>query len=203
MHTAAGAGREPAAAAHDRVRQHLIDPGDPLFAALGADAAKRRQVDAFLRQLALVVRPAVARAAADGRPLHVVDLGCGNAYLTFAAHRYLSGLPELAAHGVRTVGVDVRPAMAERNADLAAELELSGLIVRGRRDRGRRPGPRRRSTSSSRCTPATRPPTTRSPAPCAGRRPPSLRHHAATITCKHQLDAARGSGQAHHIRTAP
>jgi SAM-dependent methyltransferase len=126
VHTAAGSG-PVAPAGHDRVRQHLLDPGDPLFGALGADAAKRRQVDAFLRQLALVVRPAVARAATDGRPLHVVDLGCGNAYLTFAAHRYLAGLPELAEHGVVTAGVDVRPAMAERNAGLAADLGLDGL----------------------------------------------------------------------------
>ena len=126
VHSAAGGGRV-APAGHDRVRQHLLDPGDPLFGALGADAAKRRQVDAFLRQLALVVRPAVALAVAGGRPLHVADLGCGNAYLTFAAHRYLAGLPELAEHGVETVGVDVRPAMAERNAALAADLGLSGL----------------------------------------------------------------------------
>jgi SAM-dependent methyltransferase len=126
VHTEAGAGRQ-AATSHDRVRRHLVDPGDPLFTTLGADAAKRRQVDAFLRQLAQVVRPAVDRASAAGRPLHVVDLGCGNAYLTFAAHRYLAGLPELAAHGVRTVGVDLRPAMAERNANLAADLGLFGL----------------------------------------------------------------------------
>jgi SAM-dependent methyltransferase len=111
---------------HDRVRRRLLDPADPLFEALGADADKRRQVDAFLRQLAVVVEPAVAVARAAGRPLHVVDLGCGNAYLTFAAHRWLSGREDTTL-GVRTVGIDVREDMIERNRRLAGELSMNGL----------------------------------------------------------------------------
>lgn len=119
------------AAGHDRVKQRVLDPGDPLFDALGADADKRRQVDAFLRLLAPTVDRALARATAAGRPLHVVDLGCGNAYLTFAAHRYLLG--RAASTGVRTLGVDVRPDMVARNRDLAARLGLAGLeFVEGR-----------------------------------------------------------------------
>jgi SAM-dependent methyltransferase len=107
-------------AVHDRAKQHLIDPDDALFAVLGADGAKRRQVDAFLRQLAPVAR----RLAPTGRPLRVVDLGCGNAYLTMAAHRYLvQNVDPL----TRTLGVDIRPEMAERNAGIAEQLGLSGL----------------------------------------------------------------------------
>ena len=118
--------------AHDRVRQHLLDPGDPLFAALGADADKRRQVEAFLRQLAPVVERASRAATAQGRPLHVVDLGCGNAYLTFAAHRYLqqalaAAEPGTAPAEVLTVGVDLRPELVARNAELAIRLGLDGL----------------------------------------------------------------------------
>jgi SAM-dependent methyltransferase len=120
---------EAGPARHDRDRQHLLDPGDPLFGVLGADADKRRQVDAFLRQLDVVVEPAFAAARAAGRPLHVVDLGCGNAYLTFAAHRWLLGQPAAGA-GVRTVGVDVRADMIERNRRLAAELAMDGLEFR-------------------------------------------------------------------------
>jgi SAM-dependent methyltransferase len=119
--------REPAAgddgrpeATHDRARQHLIDPADSLFAVLGADAAKRRQVDAFLRQLA----PIAQRLAPSDRPLRVVDLGCGNAYLTMAAHRYL--VQNVDPH-TRTLGVDLRPEMAERNTLLAEQLGLTGL----------------------------------------------------------------------------
>ena len=56
---------------HDRAKLHLLAPDDPLFAVVGGTAAKRRQVDAFLRSL--------AAALEDYRgPLRVVDLGCGN-----------------------------------------------------------------------------------------------------------------------------
>lgn len=105
---------------HDREREHLIDPGDPLFRALGAGAAKRRQVDAFLR----VLRPAVeeARLPAD-RPLRVVDLGCGNAYLSFAAYRLLSE-----DRDVQLTGVDVKAQSRERNSRLAAELGWDGSV---------------------------------------------------------------------------
>lgn len=102
-----------APATHDRVKARLIDPGDPLFDVLGADAAKRRQVDAFLRLL----KPTLE--AVEGRdPVHVVDLGCGNAYLSFAAHRYLSAKFGAA----RLTGVDLRDAARARNTAIAAEL---------------------------------------------------------------------------------
>jgi SAM-dependent methyltransferase len=50
--------------------------------------------------------------------LRVVDLGCGNAYLTFAAYQYLTG------HGydVTMIGVDQREDQRRRNRDLAATL---------------------------------------------------------------------------------
>jgi SAM-dependent methyltransferase len=123
---------------HDRVKERLLDPADPLFDALGADADKRRQVDAFLRLLAPTVDRALAPARAAGRPLHVVDLGCGNAYLTFAAHRYLSGRAGDA--GVRTVGIDQRPDMVARNTDLASRLGLAGLHFQAGSISGADPG---------------------------------------------------------------
>jgi SAM-dependent methyltransferase len=104
----------PDAAPHDRAKARLLDPDDPLFSVLGADAAKRRQVDAFLRMLA----PALD-AVADRDPLRVVDLGCGNAYLGFAAYALLTAE---SSREVRMVGVDVRPTARARNADLAARL---------------------------------------------------------------------------------
>ncbi|HEY6796745.1 MAG TPA: SAM-dependent methyltransferase [Kineosporiaceae bacterium] len=112
---------------HDRVKERLLDPGDPLFSALGADADKRRQVDAFLRLLAPAAGRALDRAASSGRPAHVVDLGCGNAYLTFAAHRYLAGRAAERGLDVRTVGIDVRAELVERNTELAHRLGLTGL----------------------------------------------------------------------------
>lgn len=103
--------------AHDRIKPRLIEPDDPLFTVLGADADKRRQVDAFLRLLEPVVR------RLDAAPLRVVDLGCGNAYLTMAAHRYLSNRPG----GVRTVGVELREDLVARSTERAAAVGLDGL----------------------------------------------------------------------------
>lgn len=105
---------------HDRAARHLIDPGDPLFRVLGAGAAKRRQVDAFLRELQVAVTGADLPA---GRPLRVVDLGCGNAYLSFAAYAFLSR-----EHAVHLTGVDRRREARERNTALAAELGWSATV---------------------------------------------------------------------------
>ncbi len=93
---------------HDRVKDHLLDPGDPLFDVIGGNAAKRRQVDAFLRHLPTDI----------SAPLKVADLGCGNAYLTFAAYAYLSSL----GLDVSLTGVDVREDQRERNTALAEKL---------------------------------------------------------------------------------
>jgi SAM-dependent methyltransferase len=108
-------------AAHDRAKDHLLDPADPLYQVIGGSAAKRRQVDAFLRALQATLPPVEQLP----QPLHVVDLGCGNAYLTFAAHRYLSSL----GVQVRLTGVDVRDDQRERNTALAAALGIAALVT--------------------------------------------------------------------------
>jgi SAM-dependent methyltransferase len=105
---------------HDREKPHLIDPGDPLFTVLGAGASKRRQVDAFLRVLAAAVDDA---GLPTDRPLCVVDLGCGNAYLTFAAYRYLSERGD-----VELVGIDLREEARVRNTAIAADLGWSDHV---------------------------------------------------------------------------
>jgi SAM-dependent methyltransferase len=49
-----------------------------------------------------------------------VDLGCGNAYLTFATHQYLmnKGIP------VHVTGIDVREQARERNSQIAKKLGI-------------------------------------------------------------------------------
>jgi SAM-dependent methyltransferase len=114
---AAVTGAEPDGA-HDRAKVHLLAPDDPLYDVVGGNAAKRRQVDAFLRALA---------ATLDGpvpEPLRVVDLGCGNAYLTFAALRYLTAR----GHDVHITGVDVRDDQRERNTALAERLGYADRV---------------------------------------------------------------------------
>jgi len=108
-----------ASGTHDRAAEHLLAPDDPLFTELGANASKRRQVDAFLRALNTTLGD-----VSSPRPLRVVDLGCGNAYLTFAAYRYLR------ARGldVLVTGVDVRDDQRVRNSKLAAKLGWADRI---------------------------------------------------------------------------
>jgi SAM-dependent methyltransferase len=110
------AGQSTADLAHDREREHLLDPGDPLFDTIGGSAAKRRQVDAFLRSLAAALPSSDEELPS---PLRVVDLGCGNAYLTFAAYRYLTATRGL---DVCLTGVDVREDQRARNTELAVRL---------------------------------------------------------------------------------
>jgi SAM-dependent methyltransferase len=124
--------------AHDRAKPRRLDATDPIFAALGlgtADGrikpsrvAKFRQVQDLLAALDPVVDDAIALGpGADlsaERPLRVVDLGCGNAYLTFASLRYLTavrGLP------VRAVGVDVKGQALARNTAIAQQAGLADV----------------------------------------------------------------------------
>ncbi len=116
VHRASAARPAAAPAGHDRAKEYLLDPGDPIFAEIGGSAAKRRQVDAFLRALVATLPAEPARELTG--PLRVVDLGCGNAYLTFAAYRYLAQL----GLDVELVGVDVRDDQRRRNTELAERL---------------------------------------------------------------------------------
>ena len=109
---------------HDRVKNRLVDPDDPLFRVLGAGGDKRRQVEAFVRQLAPFTPELLAGA---GPQVRAVDLGCGNAYLTFAAHRWLTEQAAAAGRELRTVGVDVRPDVVETSRAAARDAALPGL----------------------------------------------------------------------------
>ncbi|HEX6151500.1 SAM-dependent methyltransferase [Nocardioides sp.] len=104
---------------HDRDKQRLLPEDDPVLVALGISdqhgrvkpsrQSKYRQVEEFLRILDVSVRDALEqghlREPTPHDPLRVVDLGCGNAYLTFAAHRFLHEVRGLPVH---LTGVDRR-----------------------------------------------------------------------------------------------
>lgn len=119
---------------HDRAKTRLLDAAEPVLRVIGiADAqgrikptrqSKYRQVEEFLRSLDAMLESATTPELGPDRPLRVADLGCGNAYLTFAAFAYLTGTRGLP---VRMVGVDVRPQSLARNAALADELGWPGL----------------------------------------------------------------------------
>ncbi len=142
MHTKTRTDPVTADRGHDRDKPRLLAEDDPVLKALGiSDAqgrikptrqAKYRQVEEFLRLLDAAVSEALAKGqlrrptALD--PLRIVDLGCGNAYLTFAAQRYLSQVRELP---VRVTGVDVKQQSADHNAGVAALLEIDADFVVG------------------------------------------------------------------------
>jgi len=127
---------------HDRDRQRLLPEDDPVLVALGLSDAtgqmkpsrqgKYRQVEAFLRILDATITDALEkehlRRPTAEEPLRIVDLGCGNAYLTFAAHRYLSAVRGLPLH---LTGVDVREQSREHNAALAGVIGLEADFVVG------------------------------------------------------------------------
>ncbi|WP_299049895.1 SAM-dependent methyltransferase [uncultured Nocardioides sp.] len=127
---------------HDRSKSRLLPYDDPVLAALGiTDAegrvkpsrqAKLRQVEEFLRLLDATLTEALdaghLRTPTEDAPLRVADLGCGNAYLTFAAERYLSavrGLP------VALTGVDVKQQSHEHNTELAGLLDARASFAVG------------------------------------------------------------------------
>ena len=127
---------------HDRDKERLLPEDDPVYRALGlADdegrvkpsrQAKLRQVEEFLRILDASVTEAVdkghlRRPTADD-PLRIVDLGCGNAYLTLVAQRFLTAVRELP---VRLVGVDVKEQSREHSSRVAAELGLDAEFLVG------------------------------------------------------------------------
>src|SRR5690606_15783980 len=66
-------------------------------------------------------------------PLRIVDLGCGNAYLTFAAHRFLTADPDEGGRGlpVRMIGVDVKQQSADHNSRVAERLGIEVDFVVG------------------------------------------------------------------------
>jgi SAM-dependent methyltransferase len=123
---------------HDRAKKRLLDPNDPFLKEVGISDKngiikptrqdKYRQVEEFLRLLSPTLMSAldagqVARPT-KASPLVVVDLGCGNAYLTFAVHQYLKSI----GIEVEVFGIDIRPESRRRNEEIASRLGIDSSI---------------------------------------------------------------------------
>lgn len=124
---------------HDRTKARLLPEDDPVLVALGISdshgrvkptrRAKYRQVEEFLRELQAALDDAIAAgrlSPSEAEPLRIVDLGCGNAYLTFAAHAWLRrvrGLP------VRLLGVDVKEQSLRHNSEVAERLGVEDQVT--------------------------------------------------------------------------
>jgi len=120
---------------HDRVKSRLVDPAAPFLRELGVTdgsgvvkrsrADKYHQVEEFVRLLDAAVRDARDAGRLQRERLRVVDLGCGNAYLTFAAYQHLTaGL----GISVELVGVDVKEQALRHNTNVAGRLGWSADV---------------------------------------------------------------------------
>ncbi len=123
---------------HDQKKERLLDSNDPFLREVGiADAKgaikpsrqdKYKQVEEFLRLLSPALNAAIEAGQihkpTKENPLRITDLGCGHAYLTFAAHQFLinSGIP------VVVTGIDVRADSRDRNNKIAEKLGISKTI---------------------------------------------------------------------------
>ena len=123
---------------HDRKKSRLLDPSDPFLREVGiSDASgkvkaskmdKYMQVEEFLRLLTPTLTQAITaghlESPSPAKPLTIVDLGCGHAYLTFATHQYLQST----GMNIRVIGIDVRATSRDRNNEIAEKLGISRTI---------------------------------------------------------------------------
>ena len=147
--SAEGSASRVVPASHDRVKSRLLDPSDPFLVRVGVSVAdgsaikasrrdKYKQVEEFVKLVRLAVSDArvgshMAPATRD-RPARLVDLGCGNAYLTFGAYAYLAARKELGGDSpMEVIGVDVKRQARETNTRVARELgwDQSCVFVEG------------------------------------------------------------------------
>jgi SAM-dependent methyltransferase len=117
--------------AHDRRKQVILpaDKPDPFLHAVGVMTqegkvrAQRRkkfqQINEFLKLLA-----ETGDWRAGEQPLRIVDCGCGDAYLTFAAYHYFNHVLHVPA---RVTGIDTNVELVERQAKRGRTLGWEGL----------------------------------------------------------------------------
>ncbi len=124
---------------HDREKPRLLPEDDPVLRALGISGddgrvkpsrqAKYRQVEEFLRLLGAGLDDALSagalRTPTPEEPWRLVDLGCGNAYLTFAAHRWLTAVRRLP---VTVLGVDAKAQSLAHNHEVALRLGVEDEV---------------------------------------------------------------------------
>ena len=112
---------------HDHQKNRLLsaENAEPFLKAVGIMTAdgkiradmqrKFKQINEFLR----LIDETDSFQALSGQPIHVVDFGCGNAYLTFAIYYYLHDILKLDAH---VTGVDIKADLIESHQKKAQSL---------------------------------------------------------------------------------
>lgn len=84
--------------------------------------AKYTQINECLKLLAHVLEEAGLRSL--GRPVEILDCGCGSSYLTLAVHHYLHDILGIPA---RVLGVDVNEEVIRKSVERSERLGTAGL----------------------------------------------------------------------------
>src|SRR5205807_4577131 len=84
--------------------------------------AKYTQINEFLKQLNHVLDGAGLRSL--GRPVEILDCGCGASYLTLAVHHYLNEMLGIPAH---LMGVDVNEEVIRKSVARSERLGVERL----------------------------------------------------------------------------
>ncbi|MGQ9629875.1 MAG: class I SAM-dependent methyltransferase [bacterium] len=123
--------REGPALSHDHVKRYplAVDAPDTFLQAIGVMSergkvlssmqGKFRQINEFLR----IIQQTIPRDDLTQQTIHIVDCGCGSAYLTFAAYHYLNRVCGLPVH---LVGIDMNEELIDRCNGLRDSLGWSG-----------------------------------------------------------------------------
>lgn len=118
--------------AHDRAKAHLIPPGAPWLQAVGVTndgrpregmSDKFRQIQKFAEIITHLLAESfpAGMALPENAPMHVVDMGSGKGYLTFAVASILR-------EKARVVGVEARSELVDFCNRVAREQNFSGFL---------------------------------------------------------------------------
>ena len=123
---------KPLEIAHNRVKDRPLGEADRVLQVMGiatADGqvrptmrAKYTQINEFLKHLLVGLHD--AHLLDLGRPLRILDCGCGSSYLTLAAHHYLNTIRSIPAE---LLGVDVNDTVIAKSTVKAEALGTPGL----------------------------------------------------------------------------
>lgn len=120
--------------AHNKKKNYIIPDGEPCdflirLGVMDRDGrvfkkhyGKFRQINRYL-EIVEDVFPSLP-AYPDGRPLRIIDFGCGKAYLTFAIYYYLKVLKQ---RNVEIIGLDLKTDVIEFCNKVASDLRYDGL----------------------------------------------------------------------------
>lgn len=115
---------------HDKKKKRFLEESDSYLIAVGISDSEGRvkpsmrdkylQLEEFLK----ILETSMSAIAENQAPVRIIDLGCGHAYLTFAAFRFF----QLKNRTVNFIGVDVKSKTRERNEEIAKKLGIANEI---------------------------------------------------------------------------